>query len=91
MLKSALYFKEEKNNVIVMILLHNETFSKEGKGVSNVYPSSFKNKTAVVKNLLEIINNALLENGWILLHINILIIYSAYKRIESTLTEIKVN
>lgn len=69
-----------------MILLH-KTFSKEGKGVSNVYPSPFKNKTAVGKNLLEITNNALLENGWILLHINILNIYSAYKRIESTLTE----
>lgn len=71
-----------------MIVLHNKTFSKEGKGVSNVYPSPFKNnKTAVGKNLLEITNNALLENGWILLHINILNIYSAYKRIESTLTE----
>lgn len=77
-----------------MILLCNKTFSKEGKGVSNVYPSPFKNKaqtTAVVKNLLGITNNALLENGWILLHINILNIYSAYKIIESTLTEIKVN
>lgn len=68
--------------------------SKEGKGVSNVYPSPFENKTkatAVVENLLEITNNALLENGWILLHISILNIYSAYKRIESILIEIKVN
>lgn len=77
----------------MMILLHNKTFSKEGKGVSNVYPSPFKTTktTAVVKKVLEITNNTLLENGWIPLHINILNIYSAYKRIESTVTEIKVN
>lgn len=46
---------------------------------SKVYPP-FKNKTkmtVLVQNLLEITNNTLLENGWILLHISTLNIYSA--------------